>query len=134
MHQKIRNFFALKSSIYWKHCMNLKSISWAICIAVSSATFTHPVMAAVDFEYFKGQSCPELAKELEALTKAENVLNESIKKKDSDANVKAAVGFLLTGWPFWGSADHGNANQQLKEVREDLKYVKRAQKTNKCPV
>jgi hypothetical protein len=114
--------------------MNLKSTSLAICITISSATFTHPAMAAVDFEYFKGQSCPELAKELEALTKAENVLNESSKKKDCDANVKAAVGFLLTGWPFWGSADHGNAKQQLKEVREDLKYVKRAQKTNKCPV
>ena len=114
--------------------MKIKSSLWALCIAFSSAVFTLPAMAAVDFEYFKGQSCPELAKELEALTKAENVLNESIKKKDSDANVKAAVGFLLTGWPFWGSADHGNANQQLKEVREDLKYVMRAQKTNKCPV
>jgi prophage DNA circulation protein len=88
---------------------------------------------AVDFEYFKNQSCQELGKELDALKKAETVVNDGIKKKDSDANVKAAVGFLLTGWPFWGTSDHGNANNQLQEIREDIRFVTRAQKANKCP-
>lgn len=87
---------------------------------------------AVDFEYFKSQSCEELGKEFDALTKAEATINDSIKKKDSDANVKLAVGFLLTGWPFWGTADHGNANAQLAEIREDLRFVTRAQKANNC--
>jgi hypothetical protein len=101
-------------------------------IVLATSVYSVPASAGVDFEYFKAQSCDELAKEFDALTKAEKTVNESVKKKDSDANVKAAVGFLLTGWPFWGSADHGNANQQLKEIREDLKFITRAQKTNKC--
>ena len=45
----------------------------------------------------------------------------------------ALAGFLLTGWPFWGSADHGNADAQLKEIREHIRFVTRAQKGNKCP-
>jgi len=69
---------------------------------------------------------------LSALRKAETAINEAIKKKDSEANIKTAVGFLLTGWPFWGSADHGNANSQLAEIRDDIRYVRAAQKGAKC--
>jgi hypothetical protein len=113
--------------------LKINTFLTGFCVVAAASVMSFPANA-VDFDYFKGQSCEELSKEFGALTKAESVINDSIKKKDSDANVKAAVGFLLTGWPFWGSADHGNSNQQLKEVREDLKFVSRAQKNNKCPV
>ena len=108
--------------------LNLSAIavSAALCAVAAAPT------CAVDFAYFQRHSCPELAKELDALTKAEKVINDAKGKKDSEANVKTAVGFLLTGWPFWGSADHGNADAQLKEIREDIRFVTRAQKGNKC--
>ena len=108
--------------------LNLSALaaSTALCTFVAAPAF------AVDFAYFQKQSCPELAKELDALTKAEKVINDAKGKKDSEANVKTAVGFLLTGWPFWGSADHGNSDAQLKEIREDIRFVTRAQKGNKC--
>ena len=102
------------------------AVSTALCTFVAAPAF------AVDFAYFQKQSCPELAKELDSLTKAEKVINDAKGKKDSEANVKTAVGFLLTGWPFWGSADHGNSDAQLKEIREDIRFVTRAQKGNKC--
>lgn len=104
----------------------------AVAISAALCTFAAAPTFAVDFAYFQKQSCPELAKELDALTKAEKVINDAKGKKDSEANVKTAVGFLLTGWPFWGSADHGNADAQLKEIREDIRFVTRAQKGNKC--
>ena len=108
--------------------LNLSALaaSTALCTFVAAPAF------AVDFAYFQKQSCPELAKELDSLTKAEKVINDAKGKKDSEANVKTAVGFLLTGWPFWGSADHGNSDAQLKEIREDIRFVTRAQKGNKC--
>lgn len=98
----------------------------ALCAFAAAPAF------AVDFAYFQKQTCPELAKELDSLTKAEKVINDAKGKKDTDANIKTAVGFLLTGWPFWGSADHGNSDAQLKEIREDIRFVTRAQKGNKC--
>ena len=104
----------------------------AVAVSAALCTFAAAPTFAVDFAYFQKQSCPELAKELDALTKAEKVINDAKKSKDSEANVKTAVGFLLTGWPFWGSADHGNADAQLKEIREDIRFVTRAQKSNKC--
>jgi hypothetical protein len=88
--------------------------------------------AAVDFEYFKGQPCSELAKELDALKKAEKEVNDKIKKADSKANTTAVVTTLLIGWPFWGNTDHGDSNNMLAEIRTDLKYVTKAQKVNKC--
>lgn len=91
-----------------------------------------PSFAAVDAQYFEKQSCKELADELAALRKAEATINDAMKKKDSEADIKTAVGFLLTGWPFWGKADHGNANAQLAEIRDDIRYVRAAQKGNKC--
>ena len=97
-------------------------VSAAFCTFAAAPTF------AVDFAYFEKQSCADLSKELDSLTKAEKVINDAKKKKDTDANIKTAVGFLLTGWPFWGSADHGNADAQLKEIREDIRFVTRAQK------
>ena len=80
----------------------------------------------MEFAYFQKHSCPELAKELESLTRAEQVITDAKGKKDSEANIRTAVGFLLTGWPFWGSAVHGNADAQLKEIREDIRFVTRA--------
>jgi hypothetical protein len=87
---------------------------------------------AVDFEYFKSQSCAELSKELESLQKAEKAVQESINKKESKANTQAVVTALLVGWPFWGSTDHGDAQNQLAEIRTDVRFVTRAQKANKC--
>jgi 5,10-methylene-tetrahydrofolate dehydrogenase/methenyl tetrahydrofolate cyclohydrolase len=87
---------------------------------------------AVDFEYFKSQSCAELGKELESLQKAEKAVQESINKKESKANTQAVVTALLVGWPFWGSTDHGDAQNQLAEIRTDVRFVTRAQKANKC--
>jgi len=100
--------------------------SLSLCAFVAVPAF------AVDFEYFKSQSCQELGKELDALQKAEKAVNDSIKKKDSKANTTAVVTTLLIGWPFWGNTDHGDANNQLAEIRADLKMVTRAQKVNKC--
>ena len=94
--------------------------------------FTAAPVLAVDFEYFKNQSCEELSKELSALQKAEAAVNESIKKKESKANTQAVVTALLIGWPFWGSTDHGDANNQLAEIRTDLRFVTRARTANKC--
>ena len=88
--------------------------------------------SAVDFDYFKNQSCAELNKEMDALKKAETAINDSKKKAEKSANTQAVVTTLLVGWPFWGNVDHGDANNQLAEIRDDMKYVTRAQKTNKC--
>ncbi|TSA11581.1 MAG: hypothetical protein D4R74_12885 [Betaproteobacteria bacterium] len=99
---------------------------------VALATFAAAPAFAVDFEYFKSQSCSELGKELEVMQKAEKAINDSIQKKESKANTQAVVTTLLIGWPFWGSTDHGDAHNQLAEIRTDIKYVTRAQKVNKC--
>jgi hypothetical protein len=104
----------------------------AVAFSAVLCSFSAAPAFAVDFTYFQKQTCPELTKELDALTKAEKTINDAKSKKDSEANVKTAVGFLLTGWPFWGSADHGNSDAQLKEIREDIRFVTRAQKGNKC--
>ncbi len=88
--------------------------------------------AAVDYEYFKGQSCQELGKELDVLQKAEKAVNEKIKSTNGKADTQAVVTTLLIGWPFWGNVDHGDSNNQLAEIRTDIKYVTRAQKANKC--
>jgi hypothetical protein len=101
-------------------------------ISAALCTFAAAPVCAVDAKYFEKQSCKELAEELASLRKAETVINDAIKKKDSEANIKTAVGFVLTGWPFWGKADHGNANAQLTEIRDDIRYVRAAQKGNKC--
>lgn len=69
---------------------------------------------------------------MDALQKAEKAVNESIRKKESKANTQAVVTALLVGWPFWGNTDHGGAQNQLAEIRTDMKYVTRAQKVNKC--
>jgi hypothetical protein len=111
--------------------MKLRLLSVVASVALVALN-TPTAFAAVDYDYFFKQSCDELGKELDSLKKAEKVVNDGVKKKDSDANVKAAVGFLLTGWPFWGSADHGNANNQLQEIRDDIKFITRAQKSKKC--
>lgn len=106
-----------------------------LSVAVASmalCTFATAPAFAVDFEYFKGQSCTDLDKEFASLQKAEKAVNESIKKKESKANTQAVVTTLLIGWPFWGNTDHGDANNQLAEIRTDIKYVTRAQKANKC--
>jgi hypothetical protein len=100
--------------------------SAALCAFAASPAF------AVDFEYFKSQSCADLGKELDALQKAEKAVNEGIQKKDSKANTQAVVTTLLIGWPFWGPVDHGDAKNQLAELRTDIRYVTRAQKANKC--
>ena len=104
----------------------------AVAVSAALCTFAAAPIFAVDFAYFQKQACPELAKELKSLTKAEKVITDAKGKKDSETNITTAVGFLLTGWPFWGSADHGNADAQLKEIREDIRFVTRAQKGNKC--
>jgi hypothetical protein len=100
--------------------------------SVALGVFAASPAFAVDFEYFKSQSCADLGKELDALQKAEKAVNESIKKKESKANTEAVVSTILIGWPFWGNVDHGDANNQLAEIRTDVKYVTRAQKANKC--
>lgn len=105
----------------------------AIVVGAALSTLAAAPAFAVDFAYFEKQPCAELAKEADSLKKAEKAINDAKGKKDSEANIKTAVGFLLTGWPFWGSADHGNADSQLKEIREDLRFISRAQKSNKCP-
>jgi hypothetical protein len=100
--------------------------------ALTLCAFAATPALAVDFEYFKGQSCPDLGKELDALQKAEKAVQDSMKKKDSKSNTTAVVTTLLIGWPFWGNVDHGDATNQLAEIRADVKMVTRAQKVNKC--
>ena len=104
----------------------------ALVVGGALGIFAAAPSFAVDFEYFKSQSCAELSKELDALQKAEKAVNESIAKKESKANTQAVVTTLLIGWPFWGNVDHGDATNQLAEIRTDIKYITRAQKTNKC--
>jgi hypothetical protein len=96
------------------------------------STFAFTSVLAADFEYFKAQSCSDLTKELDGLTKSEASVKESIKKKESKANTQAVLTALLVGWPFWGDTDHGDANNMLAEIRTDSKFVTRAMKTNKC--
>jgi hypothetical protein len=108
--------------------LNLSALAVAAALSALAATPTF----AVDFAYFQKQSCTELGKESDSLVKAEAAITDGKKKKSSEAQMKNAVGFLLTGWPFWGTADHGNSDAQLAEIRADLKMIKAAQKTNKC--
>ena len=110
--------------------MKKELIITAAALAFSFAAV--PYASAVDFEYFKSQSCAELAKELDSLQKAESKVKEGIDKKESKANTQAVVTTLLIGWPFWGSTDHGDAHNMLSEIRTDLRFVTRAQKANKC--
>jgi len=110
-----------------KHTLSAIAVGAGLCMLAVAPSF-----AAVDAKYFEKQSCKELAEELSALRKAETTINDAMKKKDSEADIKTAVGFLLTGWPFWGKADHGNANAQLAEIRDDIRYVRASQKSNKC--
>lgn len=106
----------------------------AVAVAAALSAFAAAPTFAVDFAYFQKQSCEELGKENDALTKAESAIADGKKKKSSEAAIKNTVGFLLTGWPWWSSADHGNADAQLAEIRADAKMVKAAQKSNKCPI
>ena len=112
--------------------MKLKVSS--IVVGAALSVFVAAPTYAVDFAYFQKQSCDELGKESDALAKADSAIADGKKKKSSEAAIKNTVGFLLTGWPWWTSADHGNADAQLAEVRADLKMVKAAQKSNKCPI
>ena len=106
-------------------------LSVAVATAILSAASVSPAFA-VDFEYFKSQTCPELSKELVALQKAEKETNDNIKKANGKANATAVVTTLLVGWPFWGDTDHGDNNNILAEIRADVKMITRAQKVNKC--
>jgi len=106
--------------------LSIAVASFALGTLVVSPAF------AVDFEFFKNQSCAELNKEMGALKKAESAVNESIRKKESKANTEAAVTAILFGLPMWGNVDHGDANSQLTEIRADIRFVTRAQKANKC--
>ncbi len=110
--------------------LNLSAIAVAAALSAIAATPTF----AVDFAYFQKQSCDELGKENVALVKAESAINDGKKTKSSEAAIKNTVGFLLTGWPWWSTADHGNADAQLAEIRADLKMVRAAQKSNKCAI
>lgn len=110
----------------------MKRYSSAAATAIALCVFAAQPAMAVDYDYFKGQSCTELGKELDALKKAEQAVNDKIKKADSKANTQAVVTALLIGWPFWGNTDHGDSNNMLSEIRTDLKFVTRAQKANKC--
>ena len=103
----------------------------ALATLVLAGLLSSPVLAT-DYDYFKSQSCAELGKELVDLQKAEKAVNDAIQKKESKANVQAVATAILVGWPFWGSTDHGDAHNQLAEIRTDLKYVVRAQKAKKC--
>ncbi len=107
-----------------------KTLCAAACAAIS--VFAISSAHAVDFEYFKNQSCSELSKELSSLQKAEAAINDGKKKKESSANTQAVITTLLVGWPFWGNTDHGDANAQLSEIRTDIRYITKAQKAKKC--
>jgi hypothetical protein len=105
----------------------------SIAVATLALTaFASAPAFAVDFEYFKAQSCTDLGKELVDLQKAEAAVRDTMKKADSKANTTAVVTTLLVGWPFWGNTDHGDSNAQLAELRMDIKYVTKAQKLKKC--
>ncbi len=106
----------------------------AVVISAALSTLSAAPTFAVDFAYFQKQSCADLGKESDALAKADLAVADGKKKKSSEAAIKNTVGFLLTGWPWWTSADHGNADAQLAEIRADLKMVKAAQKSNKCAI
>jgi hypothetical protein len=83
-----------------------------LCAAVASAAlcaFATSSAFAVDYDYFKGQSCSELGKELSALQKAEKEVSDKKKDANSKANTQAVITTLLVGWPFWGETDHGDA-------------------------
>ncbi len=110
----------------------MKKCLLAVIAAFALLTFALTPALAVDFEYFKGQSCDDLGKELDALKKAEKGVNDGISKKESKANTQAVITTLLIGWPFWGNTDHGDATNMLAEIRADVKLVTRAQKVNKC--
>jgi hypothetical protein len=105
---------------------SVAGVSFALCAFSAAPAF------AVDFEYFKAQSCSDLGKELIDLQKAEAAVKDTMKKADSKANATAVVTTLLVGWPFWGNTDHGDSNAQLAELRTDIKYVTKAQKFKKC--
>lgn len=104
----------------------------AIFVSLALGVLVAPSAYAVDFEYFKGQSCQELGKELDVLKKAEKEVKDKMAKAESKSNTQAVVTTLLVGWPFWGNVDHGDSNNQLAEIRADLKFVTKAQKVNKC--
>ena len=101
-------------------------------LTASLMLLASPHVYAVDFAYFKAQSCDELSKESDVLKKAEKDINDSKKKKESNSNTQAVITTLLIGWPFWGNEDHGDANNMLAEIRVDLNLIKKAQKANKC--
>jgi hypothetical protein len=112
--------------------MKLKFLFTAVCLALSLSFITTSAFA-VDYNFFLRQSCEELSKEKVILLKGETAINESIKKKDSKERTTQIALTLFTGWPMWGNnVDHGDANEQLKEIRLDLKYVNGAMKENKC--
>ena len=106
----------------------------ALVVGAALSVFAATPTFAVDLAYFQKQSCDELGKESDALTKAESAIADGKKKKSSEAAIKNTVGFLLTGWPWWSTADHGNADAQLAEIRADAKMVRAAQKSNRCPI
>jgi hypothetical protein len=101
-------------------------------VAAAVIGFTAAPAMAVDYEYFKAQSCAELKDELGTLQKAEKAVQDKIKKADTKANTQAVVTALLIGWPFWGNTDHGDSNNMLAEIRTDIRFITRAQKANKC--
>ena len=104
----------------------------AAVVTLALCAFANPAAYAVDFDYFKSQSCKELSDEMVTLLKAEKAVNEKIAKAESKANTQAVVTTIFFGWPAWGNVDHGDANNMLAEIRTDMKYVTRAQKTKKC--
>jgi len=112
--------------------MKLKASVTTIFLALF-ISFSSTSVFAVDYNFFLRQSCEELAKEKPVLLKAEAAITESMNKKESDARTTQVVTALFTGWAMWGNVDHGNANEQLKEIRLDLKYVNGAMKEKNCP-
>jgi len=112
--------------------MKLKSSFTAICFALS-LSFSATSVFAVDYNFFLKQSCEELAKEKEVLLKGQAAITESMNKKESSAKTTQIVTAIFTGWAMWGNVDHGDANEQLKEIRLDLKYVNGAMKEKSCP-
>jgi hypothetical protein len=111
---------------------NMKFSYSVAVVSLALGVFASAPAFAVDFEYFKAQSCSDLGKELVDLQKAEAAVKDGMKKADSKANTTAVVTTLLIGWPFWGNTDHGDSNAQLAELRTDIKYVTKAQKLKKC--
>ena len=125
-------FYLLLTAIKHKGSnMKFNALLTAICVALSLSFSATPVFA-VDYEFFLRQSCEELSKEKAILLKGEAAITESMNKKDSDARTTQVVTAIFTGWAMWGNVDHGNATEQLKEIRLDLKYVNSAMKDKKC--